>query len=71
MSALICQFQLDRLLAWRDPINRRLYRKFIRQLFLDRLLVVHQANESLYVVSTEVLKKITKVLTTNLFTQHS
>lgn len=34
---MVCQTHFD---GWRDAINRRLYRKFIRQLFLDRLLVL-------------------------------
>ena len=28
-------------IAWRDAINRRLYRKYIRQLFFDRILVYY------------------------------
>ncbi|WP_265275062.1 hypothetical protein [Nostoc sp. KVJ3] len=33
---VVCQTHFD---GWRDAINRRLYRRFIRQLFLDRPLV--------------------------------
>jgi hypothetical protein len=31
--------------SWRDAKNRRFYRKSIRQLFFDRLLVQHGGNK--------------------------
>ncbi|MBN3922082.1 MAG: hypothetical protein HWQ37_02585 [Nostoc sp. NMS4] len=37
---VVCQIHFD---GWRDAINRRLYRKFICQLFLDTLLVLPNA----------------------------